>query len=321
MSEAKIMTPLFYDYNFNRQGKKIRAVVDRVVSNGVEVYSLWRRSGRPDYPEAVFDDDMYALSVDLNGYLVPIFHTHRSLVRACGEKPAVEKMFGSYAKREAFFDALRKSGANESRILEYCNQEEREIQAFGSDPARQTDYIKSFLIERRDAYLSAKLAGSTKFPDFVGAVVADDLDYCIELADRHRRELEEKDAEKIKKAREEKEAYCRQQNEVAEQKIEAAMAAIRAGGTIENEKITIYKTPSTFKTVTVVSAIMKTVGVEVPIRTKGWIERKLGYIIIRNGVCANLGFLKAKGCKCPEKIFDYLNQMVQEVVEQQKGAA
>ena len=89
MSEAKIMTPLFYDYNFNRQGKKIRAVVDRVVSNGAEVYSLWRRSGRPDYPEAVFDDDMYALSVELNGYLVPIFHTYHSLVRACGEKPAV----------------------------------------------------------------------------------------------------------------------------------------------------------------------------------------------------------------------------------------
>ena len=89
MSEAKIMTPLFYDYNFNRQGKKIRAVVDRVVSNGAEVYSLWRRSGRPDYPEAVFDDDMYALSVELNGYLVPIFHTHRSLVRACGEKPTL----------------------------------------------------------------------------------------------------------------------------------------------------------------------------------------------------------------------------------------
>src|SRR5699024_9173624 len=106
MSEAKIMTPLFYDYNFNRQGKKIRAVVDRVVSNGAEVYSLWRRSGRPDYPEAVFDDDMYALSVELNGYLVPIFHTYHSLVRACGEKPAVEKMFGSEAKREVFFDTL-----------------------------------------------------------------------------------------------------------------------------------------------------------------------------------------------------------------------
>ena len=39
MSEAKIMTPLFYNYSFNRQGKKIRAVVDRVVSNGAEVYS------------------------------------------------------------------------------------------------------------------------------------------------------------------------------------------------------------------------------------------------------------------------------------------
>ena len=321
MSEAKIMTPLFYNYSFNRQGKKIRAVVDRVVSNGAEVYSLWIRSGRPDYPDAVFDDDMYALSVELNGYLVPIFHTYHSLVRACGEKPTVEKMFGSEAKREVFFDTLRKNGANESHILEYCNQEEREIRTLGSDPARQADYIKSFLIERRDSYISEKLAGSTKFPDFVGALVADDLNYCIEIADRRRRELEEKDVEKTKRAKEEKEAYCRKQNEVAERKIEVAMAAIRDGGTIENEKITIYKTPSIFKTVTVVSAIMKTMGVEVPIRTKGWIERKLGYIIIRNGECTNLGFLKAKGCKCPEKIFDYINQTVKAVIEQQKGVA
>lgn len=198
MSETKIMTPLFYNYSFNRQGKKIRAVVDRVVSNGAEVYSLWRRSGKPDYPDAVFDDDMYALSVELNGYIVPIFHTYHSLVRACGEKPAVEKMFGSEAKREVFFDTLRKNGANESHILEYCNQEEREIQTLGSDPARQADYIKSFLIERRDSYISEKLAGSTKFPDFVGALVADDLNYCIEIADRRRRELEEKDVEKTK---------------------------------------------------------------------------------------------------------------------------
>ena len=58
MSEAKLMTPLFYNYSFNRQGKKIRAVVARVGSKGAAVYSLWRRSGKPDYPDAVYDDDM-----------------------------------------------------------------------------------------------------------------------------------------------------------------------------------------------------------------------------------------------------------------------
>ena len=45
MSNAKLMTPLFYQGNFNADGKKMRAILVREVSNGTDTYRLWRRSG------------------------------------------------------------------------------------------------------------------------------------------------------------------------------------------------------------------------------------------------------------------------------------
>lgn len=169
--------------------------------------------------------------------------------------------------------------------------------------------------------MKAKESGDCVPPDFVGAVIADDLDGCIKMSEQYRLYQDEKDREKEEKYREEKEAYCLNQNAVAEEKIRGAMASVMAGGRIENEKVTIYKTPDKSKTMTVVSAMMNAAGVDIPIRTKGWIERKLGYIIIRDGECVNLWFLKAKGCKCPERVFDYLNQMAKSIIEKQEGAA
>ena len=52
MANANLMTPLFYQDNFNVAGKKIRAVFLREVTNGTDSYRLWRRDGKPDrqYP-------------------------------------------------------------------------------------------------------------------------------------------------------------------------------------------------------------------------------------------------------------------------------
>ena len=53
MSNAKLMTPLFYQGNYNTGGKKMRALMIREVSNGTDTYRLWRRDGNPDrqYPQ------------------------------------------------------------------------------------------------------------------------------------------------------------------------------------------------------------------------------------------------------------------------------
>ena len=67
MSNAKLMTPLFYQGNYNTGGKKMRALMIREVSNGTDTYRLWRRDGKPDrqYPQGKGDD--YILYVELHG--------------------------------------------------------------------------------------------------------------------------------------------------------------------------------------------------------------------------------------------------------------
>ena len=46
MGTAKLMTPLFYDGNYNVEKKRMRAVLEREVSNGAVSYRLWRSDGR-----------------------------------------------------------------------------------------------------------------------------------------------------------------------------------------------------------------------------------------------------------------------------------
>ena len=55
MGTAKLMTPLFYDGNYNVEKKRMRAVLEREVSNGVVSYRLWRSDGKPDleYPQTM----------------------------------------------------------------------------------------------------------------------------------------------------------------------------------------------------------------------------------------------------------------------------
>ena len=72
MGNTKLMTPLFYQGNYNADGKKMRALFLREVSNGTETYRLWRRDGKPDreYPQG--EEDAYILYVEQGGYLAPL---------------------------------------------------------------------------------------------------------------------------------------------------------------------------------------------------------------------------------------------------------
>ena len=49
VSNARLMKPLFYDGNFNRDGKKMRAVFEREISDGTVSYRLWRSDVKPHF--------------------------------------------------------------------------------------------------------------------------------------------------------------------------------------------------------------------------------------------------------------------------------
>ena len=72
MGNAKLMKLLLYKDNFNADGRRMRAVLDREISNGVDTYRLWRSPGVPDqrYPRA--ENDTHSLYVEIGEYLVPL---------------------------------------------------------------------------------------------------------------------------------------------------------------------------------------------------------------------------------------------------------
>lgn len=100
MEHSKLMIPLFYGHSFNREGRKMRAVFEREISDGAQTYRLWRGTGTPDvdYPRA--ENDKYLLHVEINSYLLPLGMTDFYLVNDCGFEPAAEKLYGG-GKTEA----------------------------------------------------------------------------------------------------------------------------------------------------------------------------------------------------------------------------
>lgn len=188
MEKSKLMTPLFYGDMYNREGHKMRAVLEREISDGTQTYRLWRSAGKPDldYPSA--ENDKYILHVEINGYLLPLRMTDWNLINHCGFAPAAEKLYGGKENRGKRFDALRESGGDDA-VSAALAEERAEIERFGSDPVRQTKYIQSLLSEHIDTYQEAKENGGQTFPDFAGALILDDLARCQELSAVYRAKL------------------------------------------------------------------------------------------------------------------------------------
>ena len=99
MENSKLMTPLFYDGMFNREGRRMRAVLEKEISDGTQTYRLWRAAGKPDldYPRA--ENDKYILYVEINGYLATLRLTDYILIDNCGFTPAAQKLYGGKEKR------------------------------------------------------------------------------------------------------------------------------------------------------------------------------------------------------------------------------
>ena len=130
VSNARLMKPLFYEGNFNRDGKKMRAVFEREISDGTVSYRLWRSDGKPDiqYPRA--ENDNYLLYTEIRDYLVPLRITDFYLIDHAGYPAAVAELYGNKDARNDYFDNLRKSG--DDAVLEAVRRERERIMLLGS---------------------------------------------------------------------------------------------------------------------------------------------------------------------------------------------
>ena len=315
MEHRKLMTPLFYGDMYNREGHKMRAVLEREISDGTQTYRLWRSAGKPDldYPSA--ENDKYILHVEINGYLLPLRMTDWNLINHCGFAPAAEKLYGGKENRGKRFDALRESGGDDA-VSTALAEERAEIERFGSDPVRQTKYIHSLLTEHIDTYQEAKENGGQTFPDFAGALILDDLARCQELSAVYRAKLEEERAARRACAEAEEKACCEEQNRAAQQTVSAALQVIREGGVLQNETVQFYQSRYSASSYSIVNYLMRLYHVDVPLRTQGWINEMLSSATIRDGRCASCQFFRSKRGRGSQKFFDCMNALIRAVMAQ-----
>ena len=312
MGNTKLMTPLFYQGNYNADGKKMRALFLREVSNGTETYRLWRRDGKPDreYPQG--EEDAYILYVEQGGYLAPLHMTDYYMVNHCGYRAAVAALYGDEDKREQYFGGLRQSGGDPA-VLEALGREEQMILEYGSDPARQASYIRNILDSHVSTYRTSKETGGETFPDYIGALVLGELPTCVKLSAVYKARSKIRTQERMAKTNAEDEAYCAERNRQAQQQVEVALRIIREGGVLQNDTVEFYRSRYDSSACSIILYLMRQYQVEVPLRTQGWIAQKLANTTITDGRCSQLQFRGNKRSKCSSRFFDCMNELIHAV--------
>lgn len=315
METSKLMTPLFCSGSFNRGGRRMRAVFEREVSDGTTTYRLWRRAGKADlkYPRA--ENDRYILHVEVNGYLAPLGMTDFSLVDHCGFKTAVKKLYGGDEGRKQHFDCLRKSGGDEA-VSAALDVERKEIELCGNAPACQVGYIQQFLDDHVRTYLEARETDGKTLPDFIGALVLNDLARCMELSTVYKALKQEEQLAHAAHAAEEVKAFCEARNSEAEQIVEEAVNVLRNGGILKNQSVTLYRSRYDYSAYSIFNYLMRLYHIDVPLRTQGWINEKLSSATIQGGKCVSVQYLRVKKGQASQKFFELANELIRAVTAQ-----
>ena len=315
MGTSRLMKPLFCGGMFNREGRRMRAVFVRSVSNGTQTYRLWRTAGKPGVEYNRAENDKYLLHVEINGCLTPLGLTDYDLINRCGFESAAQKLYGGRENRGKWIDSLREAGGNDA-VSAAVAEEQRETARYGGNPVRQAAYIRNFLDEHVSAYLKAKKNGGRSFPDFIGALVMGELPGCVELSTVYKAKLQAEQAARAAQTEAEEKVYCAERNQEAENAVSTAVQIIRNGGILENDTIKFYNSRYSIRSYSIVNYLMRQYQVDVPLRTQGWINDKLVNATIEEGRCVYLRYLCAKGTRASQKFFSCMNELIRAVAAQ-----
>lgn len=323
MGNIKLKKPLFYNGLFNREGHSMRSVFVKDISNGTDTFHLWQSAGQPDmsYPRA--ENDAYILHVEINGYLAPLRMTEYQLINNCGWLPAMETLYGGKEKREDYFEEIRKNTLPSDGVFtKAIERETAVIQRYGCDLAHQADYIKTCLDQHVTAYQEAQKNGGETFPDFIGALILDDLSTCQVLSAVHKENRRLKKAARRQEKRAEEIALVEEKNAEVEEKVNEAISILRQGGTLKNEQIAVYKLTEDSYIVSeysIFNYLLRRYGIKVPLRTQGWINKSLVSAVIADGRCVTYQYWKSKRGKGSTAIYGCINSLIT-VVKNQAAA-
>lgn len=316
MSEAKLMLPLFCNGMFNCGGRRIRAVHLYDVSDGEHRYRLWTKAGTPDIDYPRGESDRYLLYVEIHGYLAPLGMTEYFLTEHCGYLPAMQELYGGAEHRRTYFDTLQKSAIEEAVAIERTV-----IYHLGKESPRQADYIHGILNEHLMRYTASKENGGKTFPDYVGALMADEIDHCIQLSKIYQANKQQEDEIRQAQIAKQERAHRESVNAEKEKIISAALQIIINGGTLQNNSLCYYKEDGTLVETSLILYLMREYHVNVPLRTQGWIKERLTSATVQEDFCGSVTYHRAKKSQCSQKFFGCMRNLIAAVHDAKEEAA
>ena len=316
MSESKLMLPLFCNGMFNCGGRRIRAVHLYDVSDGEHRYRLWTKAGTPDIDYPRGESDRYLLHVEIHGYLAPLGMSEYFLTEHCGYLPAMQELYGGAEHRRTYFDSLQKSAIEEAAAIERTV-----IYHLGKESPRQAAYIHDVLNTHLMRYTASKENGGKTFPDYVGALMAGELDKCIQLAKIYLEHEQKEDEIRQAQIAEQERALRQAVNAEKETIVAAALQTIHSSGTLRNEPIRYYKDDGTLVETSLILYLMREYHINVPIRTQGWIKERLATANVQEDFCGSVTYYRARKSQCSQKFFDCMRDLITAVHDAKKDAA
>lgn len=196
--------------------------------------------------------------------------------------------------------ALYLGGSHESNdteyILEQCRKMKMEtpkqlIETL-DQKAEQNQFIKDIWIA------VAALLVPEKIPSYRAAKAA-------YLEERERRDQERQAELQAEEKRRLEALQAQTQNQR-----QAAVDVLRNGGTLRNQDITVYRTLHNSSVYSIINYLAREYGVNIPIKTQGWINSSLLDITVKDGRMSG-GHMSGKNQSTV--IYKYMNQLIEAV--------
>ncbi len=294
--------PLFVGGMFNHAQKRIHVKYIKTVRCEDVAYDLYiRNSKNPDVQYPRTHDDMYYLYVLQNDWLIHIGHTEWELRHRAVQAPLVAQLYGTEEGRKELFHRFHTDYTNKEAdrlIVEQIAIKEKMEEKLGMDDTYMAVYIQNILDQHIQTYLDCK-NGIGTFPDFVGAVLVNELDTCIGLSKIKKQRDQQKREEQQKRA--EEEARLKAEDEARENAAALKAAEVRL---LQDGKIVGSQQ---------LCALAEKYGIQIPIRTKGWILHSFVSCHIQ-GEEISVQYQCHKNRSRCQKIFDIIRE-IQKAVE------
>lgn len=183
-------------------------------------------------------------------------------------------------------------------------KEDALVLQYGQDSTRQANYIEAILNEHAANYTKARdnytatLEKGRFFADFIGAAVLGEIDNCVALSARMRKDSEERERRFQELVKAEAERVRAERAEARKKELLEAVEKFRSGGLIDDGRLVVE--------------IADKYGVKIAVRTRGWILNTFASckISIANGNPEfAVRYWRKSGAKGSTKIYEVLDNI------------